>query len=181
MVKLEREKTYLAAYIPNDLADYPSQIISDVYIGVGQSGQPSTLRLRRKGDTYCMTKKIPVQGTDSSRQHEHTIELSQVEYEALAGCSDKILTKRRFVYPLAGQQAEIDVFEGRLTGLVVIDFEFTTDKALADFQAPDICLAELTQDAVIAGGQLAGKSYEDVHLALEAYGYKLLHMKGGMA
>jgi CYTH domain-containing protein len=176
MIELEREKTYLAAYLPDNLAMAKSELISDVY--VPETAVHSVLRLRHKGDSYCITKKQPVEGTDSSRQNEHTIQLSKEEYEALAKCSSKSFTKRRYFYEIDGHEAEIDVYLEKLAGLVVIDFEFTNDEDLQNFQQPDIALADVTQDALIAGGMLAGRTYEDIRSGLEAYNYKPLEVKG---
>lgn len=176
MTELELEKTYLAAYLPQELATLAFERIADVY--VPESVEHAVLRLRHKGDTYCITKKIPVSGDDSSRQHEHTILLSREEYEALATCSKKQFTKRRYNLELGGRQAELDVYEGDLAGLVVIDFEFATDEEMANFSAPDICLVDVTQDALIAAGKLAGKTYEDIRTQLEVYKYKPLHKEG---
>lgn len=176
MTELELEKTYLATYLPEGLATLPFERISDVY--VPETAEHAVVRLRHKGDTYCITKKIPVSGDDSSRQHEHTIILSREEYEALTTCSNKQFTKRRYNLELGGSQAELDVYEGDLAGLVVIDFEFATDEEMAAFSAPDICLVDVTQDALIAAGKLAGKTYEDIRPQLEAYGYESLSMEG---
>jgi len=176
MTELELEKTYLAKYVPQDLESNPSELISDVY--VPQEADHAVLRLRHKGDKYCITKKEPISGTDSSRQHEHTINLSQQEYEALASCSNKVLVKRRYVVELGGRSAEVDVFQGGLAGLVVIDFEFDTDKEMAAFSPPDICLADVTQDEVVAAGKLAGKTYQDIQPILETYNYTPLSQEG---
>jgi len=176
MIELEREKTYLAAFLPDDLDETTAEIISDVYIP--ETAEHAVLRLRHRGDKYEITKKEPVKGDDSSRQNEHTIVLSSQEYEVLASCSSKSFTKRRYYYEVQGVQAEIDVYLEALAGLVVIDFEFTNDEDLENFVPPNICLADVTQDALIAGGKLAGRSYEDIQQALEAYNYTPLHQKG---
>lgn len=172
MTELEREKTYLAAYLPDDLDESTSEIIQDVYIP--ETVDHAVLRLRHRGDTYCITKKEPVEGNDSSRQNEHTIWLSKEEYEALAASSSKSFTKRRYYYQINGHRAEIDVYQEALAGLVVIDFEFTNDEDLENFSPPDIVLVDVTQDALIAGGKLAGKTYEDIRKELEVYNYKPL-------
>ncbi len=176
MTEIEREKTYLLKALPDGLTAWRSTIIRDIY--VPEAADHAVLRLRQKGGKYEMTKKIPVSGTDSSRQHEHTILLSQEEFEALAKCSTKQIIKRRFFGDLAGHSAEVDVFMGTLEGLAVVDFEFDSDDKLAAFAQPDIALADVTQDEWIAGGKLAGKSYNDILPALERYGYQSVHIKG---
>jgi CYTH domain-containing protein len=169
MVELELEKTYLAKFLPADLKTARSEVISDVY--VPETVDHATLRLRHRGDRYEITKKTPVDGNDSTRQNEHTIPLGQEEYEALAKCSEKVFIKRRYYCTIEGYEAEVDVYEAALAGLVVIDFEFSTDAQMLAFVPPAICLADVSQEAFAAGGKLAGKSYADIETNLKQYGY----------
>lgn len=177
MVELEREKTYLLKQFPEGMQEWPSKIIADTYIPADVDH--AVLRLRQKGDEYEMTKKTPVSGTDSSRQNEHTIALSRAEYEALRGCSNKSFEKRRYYGKVDGHDAEVDVYLSTLGGLVVIDFEFTSDEALDSFQMPSICQTDVTQDELIAGGKLAGKSYNDIADGLAKYDYQPLFLNSG--
>lgn len=172
MVELEREKTYLATQLPSGLLQAESMLIRDIYVPTDVSH--ARLRLRQKGDSYEMTKKVQVTEGDSSRQTEHTIPLTVDEFEALAICSDKSLQKRRYFMKIDECDAEVDVYEEKLAGLVVIDFEFTTDDELRNFNKPEIALADVTQDEVVGGGFLAGKTYSDIEDRLRKYGYERL-------
>ena len=174
MVELELEKTYLAKAIP-DLKGCRSEIIRDVY--VPESADHAVLRIRQRGDRYEATKKIPVSGNDSSQQHEHTIPLDQAEFDCLKKCSKKSAIKRRYYCQIDGYDAEVDLYQEDLAGLVVIDFEFADEASLQAFQMPEICLADVTQDAVFAGGLLAGKKYNDIRRILDKYRYKTLETK----
>lgn len=49
-----------------------------------------------------------------------------------------------------GSKAELDVFTGKLAGLVLIDFEFDSLDAKASFTPPDFILADVTQEDFIA-------------------------------
>jgi CYTH domain-containing protein len=125
-----------------------------------------------------ITKKYPADsggGTDgdSSRMVEHTIPLSRAEYDALNAYDGRKFKKRRFAYEVDGYAAEVDVYLDKLAGLVVIDFEFDSDEAMERFKKPDFAGADVTQEGVIAGGTLSGKSYADIaeHLSAE-YGYE---------
>lgn len=177
MIEIERERTYLAGSLPAELLECRSELISDVY--VPDTVPHAHLRLRHKGDSYVITKKTPLDGTDSSRQSEHTIALDRAEYEALAGCSVKKFAKRRFYCEIDGHKAEIDVYLEKLAGLVVIDFEFESNEELDAFEKPNFCLADVTQDEVTAGGMLAGRSFDDIADELrQNYGYEPLLIKG---
>ena len=67
--------------------------------------------------------------------------------------------------------AEIDVFQGALKGLVLVDVEFETVEEKDAFEMPEFCLVEVTQEEFIAGGMLCGKSYEDIEEGLKRYNY----------
>lgn len=161
---MEYEKTYLAKGLPEDLDDHESYVMVDVYFP--KDSKHPVLRLRRKGNSYELTKKEPV-GDDKSHQEEHTIPLTKEEFDALAQVDGKRLEKRRYLY----DDMEIDVFEGDLKGLVLVDKEFGSMEELNDFTMPDFCLADVSQEEFIAGGMLCGKRYEDIAGDLERFGY----------
>lgn len=172
MVELELEKTYLLKELPADLAGCESEVISDAFVPV--SAQHPVLRLRRRGDRYELTKKVPVEGADASHQNEHTIRLTPEEAAAFDGIDAKRFVKRRYYCTVAGRPAELDVYEEDLAGLAVIDFEFTSEQEFEAFQMPDICLADISVEEALAGGMLAGKKYADLEPVLQKYGYKPL-------
>jgi CYTH domain-containing protein len=169
---IEYELTYLAKTLPPDLATYNGQEYIDIYFPADDPHP--VLRLRRRGDKFEMTKKTIISGTDSSEMHEATIELSRAEYDALAAAPGKKVHKLRYEYQIAGSPAEIDVFQDELAGLVLIDFEFSSSEEKATFTMPDMCLADVTQEAFIAGGKLAGRQYADIASELQKYGYHKL-------
>lgn len=173
MTELELEKTYLLKALPAHLKDCRSEVIRDAYIP-GASEHP-VVRLRQRGERYEITKKEPNDGVDSSRQTEHTIPLSKDEFEALLLSNAKTFVKRRYYCTIDGHKAEVDVYLEDLRGLVVADFEFATENDMEAFVEPKICLADVTQEHMIAGGILAGKKYDDLRATLEKYGYKPLH------
>ena len=170
---IELEKTYLAKSLPDNLKECKSKEIIDVYIP--KSSVHPTLRLRKNGDKFELTKKEPVDG-DVSRQEEQTIVLTEEEFNDLDKHLDgKRVSKIRYFYDYEGRTAEIDVFQEDLTGLVVVDFEFTDPKDKDDFEMPDFCLADITPEEFIAGGMICGKTYEDIKEDLERFGYQKLN------
>ncbi len=173
--EIEYEKTYLLKHLPDGIESAPYVTIRDTYIP--ETVSHACLRLRAKDNSYVVTKKSPVTGSDSSTQYEHTIELTKEEYDALVTCSKKTAVKRRYVMQVAGRTAEIDIYGEELSGLVVIDFEFSSEAEKDAFDMPDICLADVTQDATVAGGYLPGKSFEEIEPKLVKYGYIKLETK----
>ncbi len=172
MIEIELERTYLAKNIPPGLADSPFRQIVDLYLPA--KDEHPKLRLRKSGDTYAITKKAPLHGDDSSEQAEHTIPLTEEEYAAFAAMACKKVEKKRYYYTYGVIALEVDIFEGGLTGLVLIDVEFKSTEEKKKFSAPAFCLAEVTQEAFVAGGMLAGKAYEDVEEDLARFGYQKL-------
>lgn len=171
---MEYELTYLASRLPEEIQGVAGEYICDVY--VPDTVSHAHLRLRQRGETYVITKKMPLNGTDSSEQTEETIPLEKEEYEALATSSTKIVAKMRYKVNIGDHMAEVDVFDLKLKGLVEIDFEFNSNEEKAAFDPPEVCLADVTQEEAFAGGYLSGKSYEDIEPVLEKYGYKKLEV-----
>ncbi len=169
---IELETTFLAKHLPEGLSSCKNAEYIDTYIP--QSAPHPLLRLRKRGEVLEMTKKTLVSGTDSSKLREETISLSDDEFTALSGVAGKTVQKIRYQYPFEGRVAEIDVFQGALLGLVVVDFEFTSEAEQAAFAMPDFCLADVTQEVFIAGGVLAGQTYSDIEADLARFQYKKL-------
>ena len=166
---VEIELTWLAASLP-DVAGCHHVAMEDVYFPDDPDVHPR-LRARRRGDVHEMTKKLPMSGSDGAAHTEMTIPLSPREYSALVDGHQRRVTKIRFLVSLEGRDAEVDVFQGALRGLVLIDFEFGFPSELAAFRAPACCLADVTRHDFLAGGLLAGKSYDDIPPELERFGY----------
>jgi CYTH domain-containing protein len=142
----------------------------DIY--VPESGTPHPhLRLRRRGDTFEITKKTPVTVGDASIQTEVTIKLEPEEFNALSVSSNKKVSKIRHNVNIGGYEAEVDIFQDELAGLVLIDFEFASQSEKESFKTPEVCLADVTQEPFLAGGLLAGKSYQDIKPELDRLGY----------
>jgi adenylate cyclase len=166
---IELEKTYLVKLLPEGIKNCDSKEIIDVYIPA--SSEHPTLRIRKNGDKYEMTKKEPILGNDASEQEEQTIILTENEFNGLKDINGKIVRKIRYFYKHNNKIAEIDVFQDRLKGLVLVDFEFNTKEEKDSFEIPDFCLTDVTQEKFIAGGMLCGKSFEDIKEDLTKLNY----------
>jgi len=172
---LELEKTYLAKYLPEGLESCERKEIIDVYLP--KKSAHSLLRLRQNGDKYELTKKNHINPADSSELIEDTILLSKEEFADLyAQLDGKRVHKIRYYYEYQGRCAEVDVFQDNLKGLVLVDVEFPSTEAKEKFIMPDFCLCEVTQEEFIAGGMVCGKTYKDLALELEKFGYKKIKL-----
>jgi CYTH domain-containing protein len=171
MLEIEYELTYLAKYLPDQISNIQPVKVVDYYLPEANTVHPH-LRVRAKGNSkFEITKKQPLNGTDSSEQSEHTIVINEQEYKDIIANRKRSVIKDRYSTNYEGFALDVDVFQGSLKGLVLIDFEFKTKKQKEAFRAPDFCLADVTQEAFIAGGLLAGKSYADIEKELSKYNY----------
>jgi len=173
---IELEKSYLAKAIPQGLENCPSKEIIDIYIP--KSKGHAAIRIRKNGDSYVITKKTVLSKNSFHKSKEQTIEIDEEEFEILSQTPGKKIHKVRHLYNHNGFTAEVDIFQGPLKGLVMIDFEFKTQEELNNFVKPEFCLVDVRGDSILghifAGGVLCGKSYSDIQEELEKCNYKKL-------
>jgi CYTH domain-containing protein len=172
---IELERTFLAKNIPSELMDCKYKEIIDIYIP--KEDIHPKLRIRKNGDKFELTKKQPIDNNDNSKLNEETIILNEREFNSLSKINGKRVHKLRYYYDYNGRIAEFDIFLDELKGLVLIDFEFETEREKNDFQMPDFCLVDVTQDDFIAGGILCGKSYRDIEEDLKKYNYNKINQE----
>ncbi len=161
----ERERRFLLAALP---AEVPIRFaeIHDRYIG------GTRLRLRRTTETTAegastyrkLTQKIPA--PEGSLGLITTIYLSEAEYEVFAVLPAEVIKKTRYSLPPLG----VDVFEGRLAGLVIAEIEFADDVAAESFPVPTNAIAEITADPRLTGGKLAVTDRAELLAVLSDYG-----------
>jgi CYTH domain-containing protein len=171
----EFELTYLVKRLPEGFTlPHESKEILDVYIPA--SAEHAILRIRKRGEKYEITKKVPAHGTDSSHQIETTIPLTKAEFDELATLNGKRVRKIRHYYQKNEIMYEIDVFQDVLAGLVLVDVEFKSNAEKNAFIVPDWFGVDVTQEKFVAGGVLCGKSYEDISDELSKYGYQKINI-----
>lgn len=170
--ELEQELTYLAARIPDGLQQCKHVKMHDVYFPA--AAEHAFVRVRQKDSSYEFTKKTSADPTNAGIMLEENVSLTKEEFEALAKGDGRGLQKTRYYLPYQGFTAEVDIFEGDLQGLVIIEFEFKNRADMDAFVQPDFCLADVTNDGTIAGGILAGKTYADIAERLAKYKYQPL-------
>ncbi len=166
---IELEKTYLAKFLPDCLADCAKTEMLDLYLPL--SSLHPHLRLRQRGKILEMTKKTLTKPGDASSQLEQTIKLDQEEFNALVNVQGKKLRKTRYNLERDCRIIEVDVFQDELSGLVLVDVEFASNEEKDNFQIPDFCLVDVTQEDFLAGGMLCGKSYSEIAENLSRLGY----------
>lgn len=151
---LEIERKYLIKNLPSDLEDYPFKEISQTYLS--QPGVPPTIRVRQWGDSFCMTVKSHQE--DSIACHEVEFEIKKEYYDQLCLMSPhRLIQKRRYFIPWQEREIELDIFKGKLEGLILAEIEFESLKASESSPTPSWFGEEVTQDFRYSNNTLSSK------------------------
>jgi hypothetical protein len=140
------------------------------------------LRLRRvlrpgEPSVYKLGQKLPRTGGWPPAVAHTSLYLDEAEYALLAELPADELTKTRTLFG-DGPALAVDVFTGRLAGLVLAEYELDPadaanqtvpgDRSLPDWPELPI-LAEVTDDVRFTGGALARTSAADLAQLLASY------------
>lgn len=150
----ERERRWLVRREARpDFAAADYTLIEDRYLA------GSRLRLRRMSKpggtwTTCkLTKKY--EAADPSVRQIVTAYLSDEEYALFRTLPGSDVIKRRYHLQEGATGWSLDIFEGGLTGLEVLESEAADDASLAELTAPSWADREITHEAHYQGGSLA--------------------------
>lgn len=146
---MEIEKKFLVDLSLIDYESYPHRLIEQGYL----STKP-VVRVRRDQDEYYLTYKS--QGL--MVREEANLPLDETSYQHLIKKSDgTLITKWRYLIPysyipLSGSSEatctiELDVFKGKLSGLVIAEVEFPSVESADNFSTPSWFIKEVTNDA----------------------------------
>ena len=126
---MEIERKFLIKKLPDNLTSYKARKIEQAYLCTDP-----VVRVRRDNDDYYLTYK----SKGMIVREEYNLPLTATSYAHLLTKADgNIITKKRYVIPLAGGlRAELDLFEGTFDGLRIVEVEFPTEKDANAFTAP---------------------------------------------
>lgn len=146
----EIERKFVVQSVPFSLEKYPTYTIRQGYLLV--SPDEDEVRVRQKEDLFFLTIK---KGVGLERQ-EIEIEITHQQFENLyAATADHCLGKRRFEIEYKSYLIELDIFTGRLNGLIIAEVEFKTVEESRLFKIPEWFDREVTEDAGFANRNLA--------------------------
>lgn len=169
--ELEIEKTYLAKYLPDNLYNCKYVDIEDIYIP--KTARHATLRIRKTSKpSYTITKKQSAEKGTAYSHIEHSIEITEEEYNSFLAVEGNVVRKRRYFYPYNEYIAEFDIYFQELEGLVLVDFEFKSKHDYLLFEMPDFCLADVTEEEFVARGVICHSSYASLERILSKYNYQ---------
>lgn len=126
---MEIERKYLVDRLPEDLADHPCRRISQGYLNTDP-----VVRIRRDNDKYELTYK----SKGFMARQEYNLPLTREAYgHLLTKIDGRLIEKKRYMIPLEqGLTAELDVFEGDLAPLMLVEVEFSSEKEADSFVPP---------------------------------------------
>jgi len=146
---MEIERKFL---VPAPPAQLDASRRVDIAQGYLAAGEDSEVRLRRAGERLWLTAK---RGAGMLRG-EFEVELSAEQFDALWPATDgRRLVKTRHTIAIGGRSVELDVYSGRLSGLVVAEVEFPSVEAAREFLPPPWFGTEVTEDQRFKNRRLA--------------------------
>ena len=126
---MEIERKYLVRRLPGHMENYPCGIISQGYLNTSP-----VIRIRQDNDRYELTYK----SEGLMARQEYNLPLTREAYEHLLTKIDgRLIQKKRYLVPLEDHlTAELDVFEGELAPLLLVEVEFPSEEEAISFTPP---------------------------------------------
>lgn len=139
MENIEIERKFLVRNIPDNLEDYEKIDMTQGYLNTDP-----VVRIRKENDDYVLTYK----GSGLLSRSEYNLPLNKDSFEhLLKKCDGIIISKSRYKIPLEnGLVAELDIFNGDLDSLVLVEVEFKSVEDANAFIPPSWFGADVTTD-----------------------------------
>lgn len=138
---MEIERKFVPLSVPEDLENY-----SSIHMKQGYLCTSPVVRVRRENDEYVLTYK----GAGLMAHTEYNLPLDAASFETLIQkCDGRIIEKTRYLLPVEGYPAlyaELDIFEGELDSLVILEVEFPDLETANAFVPPVWYGTEVTED-----------------------------------
>lgn len=127
---MEIERKYLVKNLPEELQSYEKKHISQGYLCTNP-----VVRIRRSDNEYFLTYK----GQGLMEREEYEFSLSAEAFEHMLPKIDGILIEKiRYLIPIDEiHTAELDVFQGVLAPLRLVEVEFSSLEDANTFVPPD--------------------------------------------
>ncbi len=146
----EIERKFLVKMPVEEVRTYPFDDIEQGYLDSAGSGL--SVRIRRRNELYFLT----VKHGNTFKRIEVEAPITKAQYEVLWGLTEgRRLEKRRHYVPYQGLTVEVDVFRGRLDGLVMAEVEFEDEETALSFVPPPWLDPEVTTDRRFTNHNLA--------------------------
>ena len=148
---MEIERKFLVLQVPTNLDRFPQDDFLQGYIALAEDG--TEVRLRKIGDQYFETVKTG----DGLARGEVEIDLTQQQFDRLWALTEgRRIEKTRYRIDYEWVVIEVDVYRGKLNGLMTAEVEFESVAASRSFEPPAWLGEEVTNDS----------RYQNKHLAV---------------
>lgn len=138
--EMEIERKFLISETPVATAGADTSTITQGYLTAGPDVE---VRVRRIDETCVLT----VKGQGDLARVEEEFPIGRHSFESLWPLTGtRHIEKVRRRIPFGDHLIELDVFGGRLVGLMIAEVEFPTEAAAAAFEPPDWFGREVTAD-----------------------------------
>jgi hypothetical protein len=159
----EYERRWLLRNLPPELdPSRPAGLITDHYI------DNTRLRLREQrdlGSGRCIRKlgqKFPERDGQLDVIVITNIYLNEAEYRTFLALPARRIVKHTWALDHNGRRYVIDAFRESLEGLILAECEYATEPDMRAAPAPRFDGVEVTSMPEFTGGELAGRSFDDI-------------------
>lgn len=144
----EIERKFLVRDLPPEVREGRAEHIRQGYLSI----EPVEVRIRsRAGRPHELTLKSGA----GLRRAEVNVELTPGQFDELWPLVQRSIEKKRTVLELDEGTVEVDVYSGKLAGLVVAEVEFRSEGEAEAFTPPGWFGADVTTDARYRNAALA--------------------------
>ena len=99
---------------------------------------------------------LSYKGRGLLEREEYNLPLTAEAYESLKGkIEGRLIEKRRYILPFGKYKIELDIFKGKLEGLIYAEVEFPSKEEAENFAAPEWFNRELTEEPGNSNADLA--------------------------
>lgn len=151
----ETERKFLVTELPDGYADYPCRVIRQYYLSLPESSP--VLRVRQYGEEFLLTVKKRSRD-DSLTCHEVEFPIEEEHFNQLRDMAgDRRIEKLRYLIPWEKLTIELDVFSGKLQGLIIAEIEYETPDSPMDHPLPPWFGKEVTRDIRYSNNTLSSR------------------------
>lgn len=153
---MEIERKWLVGRLPEALTQYPFRELTQAYLNFSPA-----IRVRRERSGDSEHYELTYKGSGAYARREENMPLDRASYESLLRkCEGLVIVKKRYLIPLGAYTAELDVFEGVLRGLCLVEVEFPSEAEGAAFSAPDWFGEDVTASGKYSNAHLARTHFQ---------------------
>lgn len=136
---MEIERKFIPKYLPENLNEFKHHKIEQAYLNTAP-----VVRIRKQDDAYFLTYK----GGGMMAREEYNLPLNESGYLHLLEKADgNVITKTRYLIPIDNNLiAELDIFEGKFDGMLLVEVEFESVEQAESFTPPEWFGNDVTYD-----------------------------------